>query len=90
MTQVSPEVGRCQHFSCALGKKRVCHPESGEERVRGTAAEKEIMVDRRRNTSIHVSCDASLLSFPGEKMDTVTDEWPHSQEKNRAELAPRD
>lgn len=30
-----------------------------EAEVRGTAAEKEITVDRRGNTSIRVSCDAS-------------------------------
>lgn len=63
-----------------------------EVQVRDTAAEKDIMVDRRGDTSIRVSCDASPLHpFQGEKkMGTVADEWPRSQEENRTELAPRD
>ena len=89
-----PKVGRCQHFSHELGKKKKkgLSATDREVQVRDTAAEKDIMVDRRGDTSIRVSCDASPLHpFQGEKkMGTVADEWPRSQEENRTELAPRD
>lgn len=59
---------------------------------RGGASEKycsretDIMVDRRRNTSIHVSCDASPLDlFQGKrekkKKGAAADEWPRSQRR---------
>lgn len=55
-----PKVGRCQHFSHELGeKKKVLSATDREVQVRDTAAEKDIMVDRRGNTSIRISCDAS-------------------------------
>lgn len=55
-----PKVGRCQHFSHELGeKKKGLSATDREVQVRDTAAEKDIMVDRRGNTSIRISCDAS-------------------------------
>lgn len=56
------KVGRCQLFSCETGgKKKGISARDGGVQARGTAAEKDIMADRRRNTSIRVSCDASPL-----------------------------
>lgn len=60
VTQVSQRLGDVSIFSHELGeKKKVLSATDREVQVRDTAAEKDIMVDRRGNTSIRISCDAS-------------------------------
>lgn len=86
------KVGRCQRFSGELEKKGMSAKDR-EVQVRATVAGEDITdrERRRRNTSICVSCDASpLYPCQEKKMGTVADEWPRSQEENRAELSSGD
>lgn len=57
VTGVSSRLGDVSVFLVSWEKKKGMSARDGE--VRGTAAERDIIVDGRGNTSIRVSCDAS-------------------------------